>query len=39
MYRVERILSADYKNGFKIFKIYNIFPQNTLIKFDERDKK
>ena len=28
------ILKSNYNYGFKIFKIYNICPKNTLIKFE-----
>ena len=39
IYKDDRILKNDYNHRFKNFKIYNICPQNTFIKFHKRDKK
>ena len=34
----EKILKSNYNYGFKIFKIYNICPENTFKKFELRNK-
>ena len=38
-YKDDRILINDDTNGFKNFKIDNIWPQNEQIKFHKRNKK
>ena len=38
IYKEERISKFDCNDGFKNFKIYNICPPNTFIKFDKRKK-
>ena len=37
-YSEERILKSEYNYGLKIFKIYSIFPKNTLKKKTEKKK-
>ena len=39
IYKDERILRYDNNHGFKIFKIYNIFPKIAFKNFYKGDKK
>ena len=39
IFKDNRILKNDYKHGFKNFKICNICPKNSFIKFHKRNKK
>ena len=39
IFKDNRILKNDYKHGFKNFKICNICPKNSFIKYHKRNKK